>query len=238
MLFWVLAAAFTVWMGVEAVRRGQASPWLWIILIFGPIGAAVFFFSEYLSQTHSLFRAPAKVGSEELRQAEAEVRRLDTAAAWLDYAAALRSREKLKDAVEAARTALARDPSSVQGHFELGMSLRALDRASEAIQPLEFVIAKDPGYELGEAAFALADVQARTQDLAGARATLESLVERSSQPRFLYSLALVQAGTDDKQAARRSLERILDEAKYVPDYLERGVRPWVRKARGMLKKLG
>src|SRR5712691_6268672 len=39
--------AFTVWMAVEAIRRGQAGSWLWIILLFGPIGSAVYFFSEY-----------------------------------------------------------------------------------------------------------------------------------------------------------------------------------------------
>ena len=44
-----------IWMAVVAVRRGDASGWLWIILLFGPIGAAVYFFSEYAD---ALFRGP------------------------------------------------------------------------------------------------------------------------------------------------------------------------------------
>ena len=48
MVVYVLISAFVIWMAVEAVRRGDASRWLWIILVFGPTGAAVCFFSEYL----------------------------------------------------------------------------------------------------------------------------------------------------------------------------------------------
>ncbi|MEE8217862.1 MAG: PLDc N-terminal domain-containing protein, partial [Vicinamibacteria bacterium] len=51
----ILGVAFTIWMAVEAVRRGHASGWLWIILIFGPIGAAIYFFAEYADH---LFGSP------------------------------------------------------------------------------------------------------------------------------------------------------------------------------------
>ena len=71
-----------------------------------------------------------------------------------------------------------------------------------------------------------------------ARVVLEELVERSSQPRYLYSLAVVQDSSGDQEAARRSLQRIIDEAEYVPDYLKREVQPWVKKARSMQRKLG
>jgi len=41
-LFFLLGTAFTIWMAVECVRRGQAGSWLWIILMFGPVGAAFY----------------------------------------------------------------------------------------------------------------------------------------------------------------------------------------------------
>ena len=48
MPLYLLASAFTIWMAVEAVRRGDARSWLWIILVFGPMGAAIYFITEYV----------------------------------------------------------------------------------------------------------------------------------------------------------------------------------------------
>jgi hypothetical protein len=42
----------------------------------------------------------------------------------------------------------------------------------------------------------------------------------------------------DRETAARCLRRILDEAEYVPPYLAREVKPWVKKARQGLRKLG
>ena len=46
------------------------------------------------------------------------------------------------------------------------------------------------------------------------------------------------AALGDRDAALRSLQRIIDEGALVPRYLQREVRPWVRRARGAKRKLG
>jgi hypothetical protein len=48
---------------------------------------------------------------------------------------------------------------------------------------------------------------------------------------------VVQGLCSDRAAAMRSLQRIVDEAEMVPAYLQRDVRPWVRKARKALARL-
>jgi len=46
--FYVIAVGFSLWMAFEAIRRDQQSPWLWVMAIFWPVGAVVYFFSQYL----------------------------------------------------------------------------------------------------------------------------------------------------------------------------------------------
>ncbi len=235
----LLGVGFTIWMAVEAVRRGHASGWLWIILIFGPIGAAVYFFAEYAD---GLFRGsalqPRKVTSADLRAAEADVRRLGNVATWTAYAAALRGRRDYAGAVDAARKALEYEPANLDARYELGLALEAAERAEEARSELERVVAADRSFDSDGALFALARAQQASGRDGEARAVLEDLSRRSARPEVLYECAAVQARLGDRAAAAQNLHRIVLEAEMVPGYLQRNVRPWVRKAKQALRKLG
>jgi len=230
---------FTVWMAVEAVRRGQAAGWLWIILLFGPIGAAVYFFAEYAD---GLFRGPAlqphKVTAADLRAAEADVRRLGNVATWTAYASALRGRRDFARAVDAAGKAIEFDPANVDARYELGLALEAGGRADEARVELERVVAADRSFDSDNALFALARTLVASGRDADARVALEELSQRSARPEVLYECAAVQARLGDRAAAAENLHRIVAEAETVPDYLQRSVRPWVRKAKQALRKMG
>ncbi len=41
-----LAVLFQIWMLIESYRRGQAWPWMLIMLLFNPLGAIVYFVLE------------------------------------------------------------------------------------------------------------------------------------------------------------------------------------------------
>lgn len=232
-----LGSLFTLWMAVDAVRRGKAGTWLWIILLFGPVGAAVYFFSEYAPVTAANPFTAYAHSREELRRARADVRRLDTLAAWTHLASVLRARRSFGEAAEAAATACRKDGASVDAHFELGLALLGDRRPSEAVEPLRKAVARDPWHQSGDALLALAEAQEGAGDEAGARQSLETLSSRHGRPEILYKLATLQARTGDRSAAAASLQRILDEAEYVAPYLQRNVRPWVRKAEKALEKL-
>jgi len=238
-LIGVLGMGFTVWMAVDAVRRGHAYGWLWIILFFGPMGAAVYFFMEYAD---GLFRGPAlqprKVTAADLRAAEAEVRRLGNVSTWTAYAAALRGRGELTRAVDAARKALEFDAGSVDARYELGLALEGAHRPEEAKAELERVVAADRTLDSDNALFALARTQLACGLDQDARKTLEELAERRARPEVLYECAAVQARLGDRAAAAENLHRIVTEAEGVPDYLKKSVRPWVRKAKQALRKVG
>jgi len=236
---YLLATGFTLWMAVEAVRRGHASRWLWIILVFGPLGAAVYFFSEYLNggTLGRIMIRPRKVSAADVRRAEVEVKRLDNCAAWAEYASVLRARKDFAKAAEAAQRSVDRNPTDVNARYELGLALLGGARYVEAMAALRAVIERDRSYDSDDALLALSRAQHGAGDLPGARASLEELSERRARPEILYDLALVQGLMGDRAAAGRSLQKIIDEAELVPDYLQRDVRPWVRKAKSALAKL-
>jgi len=239
MPLYLLATGFTLWMAVEAVRRGHASRWLWIILLFGPLGAAVYFFSEYVNGGaigRNTFR-PRKVTAADVRRAEVDVRRLDNSATWAEYASLLRARNDFAKAAEAAQRAVDRNPNDVNARYELGLALLGAARHAEAVPVLQAVVERDRSYDSDDALFALSRAQQGAGDLPAARASLEELSERRARPEILYDLAVVQGLLADRPAAARSLQRIIDEAELVPPYLQRDVRPWVRKARSALSKL-
>jgi hypothetical protein len=239
MPLYLLATGFTLWMAVEAVRRGDAGRWLWIILLFGPLGAGVYFFAEYLgggALGRITFR-PRKVTAADERRAEVEVKRLDNTASWSEYASVLRARGNYAKAAEAAQRALERNPRDVDARYELGLSLLGAQRYAEAAPVLQAIVEQNRSFDTDNALLALARAQHGAGDLAGARASFEELSGRRARPEILYDLATVQGLTGDREAAKRSLQRIVDDAELVPDYLKREVRPWVRKARGALSKL-
>jgi hypothetical protein len=237
----LLGMAFTVWMAVEAVRRGHASGWLWIILLFGPLGAAVYFFAEYADGI-GIFRGPAfgprAVTVADVRAAEAEVRRLGNVSTWTSYAAALRGRRDFAKAADAATKALEHDPASPDARYELGLALEGAGRWEEARAELERVVAADRSFDSDNALFALARTEEACGRDAEARVALEELARRSARPEVLYECAAVQARQGDRAAAAENLHRIIAEAETVPHYLQRSVRPWVRKAKQALRKMG
>ena len=108
-----LVVGFSLWMAVEASRRGNRD-WLWIILVFQPFGAIVYFLSEYLGgTTRGPGIGPLFAGRKALRLAAAEVRRIGNSATWADYAGELRAHRKFKEAVDAARNAVAMDAQNI-----------------------------------------------------------------------------------------------------------------------------
>jgi hypothetical protein len=248
-LLWYLQTLFVIWMLVECFRRGQALPWALIILFFQFLGALAYFILEVQTLVRIpgfggggdrggaqrvAFR-PQRVTGQQLREAETEVRRLDNAAAWSDYASLLCARRRHEEAEQAAATALEKDPEELEARYVRGRSLLELGRSAEAVGELERVLEADPGHDYGDARLALAKALEATGELERAREHYERLGEGSSRPDVLYHLAEIQHRTGDPEAARATLKRIVDEAELAPSFAQRRAGKWVARAKRALR---
>ena len=201
MILYYAGIAFTIAMAVTCVRRGQTSPWIWIILIFPPIGGAVYFFTEVFDAKWLRRMGGARASSRELKVAEAEVRRLDNTDAWTTYAQALRSRKQFDQALAAATSAVEKDDSNWRALNELGLAQMGLADYVNAAATLTKVVELQPNHADGDAAFALAVSLEKSGQKDEARRVLEQLARTTSLPKVLFSLASLQA--DAGQTQRR-----------------------------------
>jgi hypothetical protein len=232
MTAYFLGTAFTLWMAVECVRRGQACQWLWVILLFPAAGAAVYFVAEVLQPQTLLSRGPRPAPRREIARLQSEVKRLDNGEAWTDYAHALRSRKRFpgpRSGGAGRRLRPSEYPSALRAGLRVGC-----EQFAEAARFLARVVEgprriREP-LRAGVACESSGDKDAALR-------TLEALARTTSLPKVLFQLASLQAEAGDTGGARESLERIIDESEYVPSYHLREVRPWVRKARKTLSSL-
>jgi hypothetical protein len=250
-LLWFLQTLFVIWMLVECFRRGQTLPWAIIILFFQFFGALVYFILEVQTVVpipgfgggggaaaggaQPVPFRPHRVTGRQLSEAETEVRRLDNAAAWSDYASLLCAKSRHAEAEQAAATSLEKDPEELEARYVRGRSLLELGRAAEAVAELEKVLEVDPGHDYGDARLALAKALEATGELEAARGHYERLGEGSSRPDVLYHLAEIQHRTGDAEAARSTLQRIVDEAELAPSFARRQSGKWVARAKRTLR---
>lgn len=236
--FFGLATVYTVAVAALCLRRGDAGGWLWIVLVFGPVGATIYLVSQFDSLVRPrTVRAP-RPPAVRLRRAWTDAERLDTGAAWAECASLHGDRGRWVETTEAARRALAKEPDQIDALYDLGRALLARGEAAEARQAFERVVARRPDHGSGEALFALGRSLRGAGDFAAARARLEELAERSSRADFLFELATLQEQLGDRDAARATFRRIVDEFVFTPSFMRGRVRPWVWRARWRLWRLG
>ncbi len=230
-----LSIAFSIWMAVDAVRRGQNYFWIWIILFFQPFGALIYFFTEFRMPRGAL--RLSRVSPAELARAESEAKRFDNAAVWFRYAELLKEKGRTREAGEAAARAVGfgeKDPKPAYLLAQVRYEERRLEEAEEILGRL---VAADPNLDSGGALALYSRVLHGRGRKAEALAAARRLASISARAEHLYWLAGLEEESGDGEEARRTLTRLVDEAQYVPDYLKRSVKPWVNRARKDLERM-
>jgi hypothetical protein len=238
--FYLAQAALTVWMLVDANRRGVEYYWFWIILIFQPIGPWAYFILYKARDLRAgqgrlagLFQRPASLV--ELRH---RVERLPTVAGRLELSERLVETNAHAEAVPHLEAVLAHEPTHCQALFLLASCRRALGRPDEAVPLLEKLIARHPSWREYEGWQRLVEFREEAGDRAGAVASCRELarVAPSLEHRCLLAEHLLAVG--DKGEARKVVEQGLDEYRYLSGYSRRRDRRWVGKAKQLLNESG
>jgi len=223
---------------VHFIRRRPDTYWLYIILIGGGLGAAVYIFVEVLPD-FGLLRQSFKVFPRRRRIRELEAIILDNPSAgnYEELADLYLEEGKYSRARECYDKAISSRTDSPDPFYRRGIAEIELGDFTAAVPDLERVTARDPKYDFYRAAGLLAHAYARTGQAERADTLFRNTTQIStlSETYLNYSSFLVSQGRTAE--AREWAQRILAKKPTLPGYLKRRERPWFRKAKGLLKTL-
>lgn len=220
------------------IRRRPDTFWLWIILIGGGLGAAVYMAAEMLPDVNLLRGVVNSMGRRKrIRDLEAIVLE-NSAVGNLEELADLyleerqfgRARE-LYDKVIASRS------DSLDAFYRRGIAELELGDARAALTDLDLVISKEPKYDFNRAIGLLAHACALAGQPERADALFQKAVEVSTLSETYYNYASFLAVQKRSADARAWAQRILVKKPTMPRYLRRLERPWFRKANALIKRL-
>lgn len=236
-ILYALQVGLTIWMVVDAQRRGAENYWWWVILIIQPFGAWAYFFAVKINDftgAGSWSWLQRRTSLEELRY---QAGHAPTLASHLALAERLVERGEYAEAVSYLESAMAREPEHCQVLYLLAVCHGEQGRAEKALPLLDTIIHRDRCWS-DYAAWRLL-VKARTQldDFARALTACRELVRLSPtlQHRCLLAEHLIDA--DLHEEARQLLEQSLEDYQYAAGPIRRRNRPWAKQARQLMKRL-
>lgn len=222
---------------VHFARRRPDTYWLWIILVFGGLGALVYIFIEVVPDLR-LLRGAYQVFPRRKRIRELEGLVLDNPSVgnfeelgdlYLDDRQFSKARDCFDKAI--ART------DTIDPRYRRGLSEIALDDFPAAAVDLGQVTALDPKYDYQRAAGLHAHALAKIGEREKADALFAEVLQTSTLSETQYNYACFLAVSGRAAEAREWAGRILRKKATMPDYIRRRERPWFRKAAMLLKRL-
>src|SRR5262249_7739377 len=133
---------------------------------------------------------------------------------------------------------LAREPEHCQALFLLARAQRGVGHPEQAVPSLQKLITRHPSWRDHKAWHTLVEVRQEIGDLAGALASCRELVRVAPNLEHKCLLAEQLLKTGEKTEARKIAEQGLEDYHYLTGPSRRRDRPWVSKAKQLLKEAG
>jgi len=244
-LYWIAAAAFSIWMLVDAVRRRAEPWWFVVILMFMPLGlllplGALVYFMAVKSRDYDFGRFRALAGDRRSSIGELSYRAQETpsVANKLAYAEALQVAARYGEASDEYRDVLRRDPTNRHALHGVGCCLLGLGKPEAACEALQKLLEADNAWADFGAALDYADAlwQAGRQD--DAIELLRGLVAVSNRINHRVALAHYLIQAERAGPARDVLDQALRDYEHSPTFVKRRDRKWAERAEKMLRDLG
>jgi hypothetical protein len=219
------------------VRRRPDTYWLWIILIFGGLGALAYIVIEVIPDI-GLLRGAYQVFPRRKRIKALEIAILDNPSIgnyeelgdlYLDDKQFVRARACFDRVIAKS--------DGIDPRYRRALSELAVDDFAPAAADLADVVARDPKYDYQRAAGLYAHALAEIGERDKARALFADVTQTSTLSETQYHYARLLADEGRVAEAREWAERILRKKPTMPDYIRRRERPWFRSARALLKRL-
>ena len=220
---------------VHFARRRPDTFWIFVIIFGGGLGALVYLVIEALPD-RDLF-AGSLARRRRIRDVENAValnpsagNHEELAGLYLDDGKYARAREHFDHAISARTDSL--DP-----FYRRGICAVMLGDFPAAAADLERVVRAQPKYDLHRAAGLLAHAYGKTGQPEEAEALFREVnaVSTLSEAQYLYAEFL--AGQNRIAEAREWAQRLLDKKRTMPGFQRRRDRPWLRRAKALLRRL-
>lgn len=235
----ILAAGFTLWMLIDAVRRGEYV-WAVLMLIFSLITVLLYFFMVYRPATASSgtrgFELPGAGQRQRVRELKAQIHHLDKAHHWLQLGDVYFTQGKLQLAEQAYRSSLERDDSDRDARAHLGQCLLRQGRAAEARTLLEAVVAEESKHDYGHTQMALAEALVALGQKSEAGEVWRRVNEQHSYPRARVQWAELLIEEGKKKEAAGLLNEVLMEDPHAPAFQRKRDKVWVRRAKSLMRR--
>src|SRR5260221_6358612 len=221
---------------VHFVRRRPETYWLWVILMFGGVGALIYIAVEVIPDL-GLLRGAFQVFPRRKRIKELEGLILDNPSIgnYEELGDLLLDDQQFARARECFDRVIAKT-DEIDPHYRRALCALALEDFPAAAADLETVVARDPKYDYQRAAGLRAHALARIGDRDKSDAVFVEVLETSTLSETQYNYACFLADAGRAGEARQWAERILRKKATMPDYIRRRERPWFRKAAALLKR--
>jgi hypothetical protein len=222
---------------VHFVRRRPDTYWLWIILVFGGLGALAYILVEVLPDVR-LLRGAFQVFPRRKRIKALEAAIIDNPSIgnyeelgdlYLDDKQYARARECFDKVIAKS--------DGIDPFYRRALAALAMNDFQAAAADLSQVVARDPKYDYQRAAGLHAHALAKVGEREKAAALFADVTNTSTLSETQYHYALLLADEGRTAEAREWAERILRKKPTMPEYIRRRERPWFRSARALLKRL-
>tara|TARA_R110002111_G_scaffold168038_2_gene234000 strand:- start:122654 stop:123484 length:831 start_codon:yes stop_codon:yes gene_type:complete len=239
-LFEFLYFVFLIWMIVDCIRKDpDRFLWFWIILIFQPFGAMIYFFVRWLPTNHVQLPEFARPFFRQRRLNELETAALQIGNAYqfVRWGDALKDSGVYQKSLAAYQQALAKEPDNLQalwGAAQIEMKLKQFEIAQIHSQK---ILEVDPEYKFGDVSLLYCKTLCELDTPEKAREQLVKHTKRWRQPEALFMRATLESGAGDHQAARTTLQSMLLDINGSPRGIARKFVRWKSKARRLLKRL-
>jgi hypothetical protein len=230
----VLSLAFTIWMLVDAYRRGVEFYWYYFIFFIQPIGGIVYFFIFKVRDFRSLQGIPFLNTGPSLAELRRRAERIPTLASHLEYAQRLTERNEFDEALPHLLAAHKMEPDHWQVVYLLALCHVRQDHLDEALPLLERLTAREPRWSGYIAWRLLMEAREKKGDANGVLAAGRELVRYAPTLQNSCELAerLFAAGHDAE--ARSVLDRALGDHDFATFGARWRERKWATQARALL----
>jgi hypothetical protein len=235
----LLQTAFTIWMLVDAYRRGAEVYWYLVIFLLQPIGAWVYFFAVKVpsGDFHGVNLGGLVRRGPPLDQLRYLADQTPTLTNHLNLAQRLIEIGEYAEAVPHLEAVLKTEPDHGMALYSMATCRHELGQSGEAVPVLEKLLKRDNRWGNYAGWRLLIAVQDELGDRAGALQSGRELARLS--PTLQNQCLLAEHLLDDGQVleARVLLEQALRDHDYAPGHVRRCNGRWAAEARRLIKRV-